>query len=222
MTLGARLRRERVRAGLTQAELAARVGVHRGHVWKVEAGEKQPSAGLIKRWSRATGSAHADLVLEGPALFDVVFEVDGVGIRDPFSARRVLGHLPPENRRVVAVWPNVGDTALRLRVRGSALPVTVDLAGIDVSGVGELGSPWVTPVRASEELVAWVRAASKSDALAQVESRMASVAARGMVTLTTSGRVFVARVAKLSARASMRLQDIVEGSPIGLYVPIAM
>jgi transcriptional regulator with XRE-family HTH domain len=222
VTLGSRLRRERVRAGLTQVELAARVGVHRGHIWKVESGVKQPSAALIERWSRVTGSAHADLVLDGPPLFDLAFDVDGVGVSSPFAARRVLDQLPAESRRLVAVWPSAGDTALRLRVRGSAIPVTVDLAGVDVSGVGVLGAPSITPVRASDELVTWVRASSDGDARAQVESRMASVAARGLVTVTAFGHVFVARVEKLSARASIRLQDLVEGSPIGLYVPSAV
>jgi transcriptional regulator with XRE-family HTH domain len=222
VTIGARLRRERVRAGLTQVELAARVEVGNSHVWKIEHGEKLPSARLIERWSRATGSAYADLVLDGPALFDLAFEVDGVGIRDPFAARRVLDKIPEQSRRLVAVWPSSGDTVLRLRARGSAIPVTVDLAGADVPGVGVLGPPSITPVRAAEELVTWVRAASDADARAQVELRMASVAARGLVTLTASGRVFVARVTKLSARASIRLQDLVDGSPIGLYVPIAV
>lgn len=220
--IGERLRRERVRAGLSQVELAVAVDVSRGHVWKIEHGVKRPSATLIERWSQATGSAHADLVLEGPALFDLAFEVDGVGVRDPFAARRVLDTIPASSRRLVAVWPSAGDAALRLRARGSALPLLVDLAGVEVPGVGVLGSPSVTPVRAADELVAWVRAASEADARAQVESRMASVAARGRVTLTTSGRVFVARVENLSARASIRLQDLVDGSPIGLYVPIAV
>lgn len=221
MTIGDRLRRERVRAGLTQADLARAVDVHRGHVWKVENGVKRPSARLIEKWSRATGSAHADLVLDGPALFDLVFEVDG-RVRDPFAARRVLDKIPAESRRFVAVWPSADEAALRLRSRGSALPMLADLAGADVPGVGVLGSPSVTPVRAAEELETWVRASSEADAQAQIESRMASVAARGCVTLTTSGRVFVARVAKLGARASIRMQDLVDESPIGLYVPIAV
>lgn len=220
MTIGDRLRRERIRAGLSQVDLARALVTSRGHVWKVEHGVKRPSARLIERWSQATGAAHADLVLEGPGLFDMVFEVDGVGVGDPFAARRVLDKIPAPSRRLVAVWPSSGDASLRLRARGSALPVLIDLAGVEVPGVGELGSPSVTPVRAVEELVTWVRAANAADAHAQVELRMASVAARGRVTLTTSGRVFVARVARLSARASIRLQDLVDGSPIGLYVPI--
>jgi len=217
MTIGERLRRERVRAGLSQTELAAIIGIGIGHVWKVEHGARQPSATLIDRWSKATGAAHADLVLDGPALFDLAFAVEGE-IRDPFAARRVLELFPVESRRQVAIWPG-SDSMLRLRVRGSALPRAVDLVGVEVPGVGVLGSPSVLPVRAADELVTWVRAANELDAMGQIESRLASVAGRGRVTISSLGRVFVAHVADLSERASIRLQDLVEGSPIGLFVP---
>ena len=218
MTIGERLRRERVRAGLTQTELAAIIGIGIGHVWKVEHGARQPSATLIDRWSKATGAAHADLVLDGPALFDLAFAVEGA-IRDPFAARRVLELFPVECRRQVAIWPGSDDSMLRLRVRGSALPRAVDLVGVEVPGVGVLGSPSVLPVRAADELVTWVRAANELDAMGQIESRLSSVAGRGRVTISSLGRVFVAHVADLSDRASIRLQDLVEGSPIGLFVP---
>jgi len=218
MTIGERLRRERVRAGLTQTELAAIIGIGIGHAWKVEHGVRQPSAALIERWSKATGAAHADLVLDGPALFDLSFAVEGA-IRDPFAARRVLELFPVESRRLVAVWPGSEGSMLRLRVRASALPRAVDLVGVEVPGVGVLGSPSVLPVRAAGELVTWVRATNEHDAMDQVESRLASVAGRGRVTISSLGRVFVAHVADLSDRASIRLQDLVEGSPIGLFVP---
>jgi transcriptional regulator with XRE-family HTH domain len=218
VTIGDRLRRERVRAGLTQVELAGRVGIGRGHVWKVEHGAKQPSATLIDRWSHATGAAHADLVLDGPALFDLAFAVEE-SVPDPFAVRRVLELFPPAGRRQVAVWPGSGDAMLRLRVRGSALPRAVDLVGADVPGVGVLGSPTVLPVRAAADLVAWVRAKNEHDAMGQIESRLSSVAGRGRVTISALGRVFVAHVAGLSDRASVRIQDLVDGSPIGLFVP---
>lgn len=217
-TTGERLRRERVRAGLTQAEIARRCGIGRGHAWKVEHGAKQPSATLIERWSQATGAAPADLVLEGPALFDLAFVIEKA-IRDPFAARRVLELFPASSRRQIAVWPGSGDATLRLRVRGSALPLAIDLEGAAVPGVGELGSPTVVPVRASADLIAWVRAVDERDAMGQVESRLSSVAGRGRVTISSIGRVFVAHVAGLSDRSSIRIQDLVEGSPIGLFVP---
>lgn len=218
MIIGQRLRRERVRAGLTQAEIARRCDIGRGHAWKVEHGAKQPSATLIERWSQATGAAHADLVLDGPALFDLAFAVDEA-IRDPFAARRALALFPTAIRRQVAVWPDTGDAMLRLRVRGSALPRAIDLVGAEVRGIGELGSPIVLPVRAAVELIAWVRAADEHDAMVQIGSRLSSVAGRGRVTISALGRVFVAHVAGLSDRASVQIQDLVDGSPIGLFVP---
>jgi transcriptional regulator with XRE-family HTH domain len=220
VTIGERLRRERVRSGLTQAQLTKLLGVHRGYVWKIEHGAKPPSTKLIERWAQATGAAPGDLVLEGPPLFDLKFEVD-TAVRGPFTARRVLDRIPPTTRRQVAVWPGTGDRALRLRVRGSALPAAIDLAGITVPGVGLLGQPSVVPVRAAKELMAWVRAASEADARAQVVARMSDAATGGRVTVNTSGRrVFVALVAQLSACASIRLQDIVQESAVGLFVPV--
>lgn len=219
MTIGDRLRRERVRAGLTQMEMASACKTHRGHVWKVENGVKRPSLRLVDRWSRVTGSADADLLLEGPPLFDLAFDVDGPEIQDPFAARSVFDKIPPGHRRFVAVWPCTGDAVLRLRARASALPVAIDLADVDVRGIGVLSRPTVSPVRAVGELVAWVRASSEADARAQVDSRLASSDAIGRVTLTAAGRLFVAHVGRLSGDASIRLQSIVEESPIGLYVP---
>lgn len=220
MTIGERLRRERLRAGLTQAEITRLLGIHRSLVWKVEHGSVAPSAKMIEGWSRATGVAHADLVLEGPALFDIAFEVDTV-IRGPFAARRVLDRMPPSTRRQVALWPGIGDSVLRLRVRGSALPAAADLAGEDVPGLGPLSTPRVIPVRATKDLVAWVRAANEADARAQVVARISDVAAGGRVTVSTAGRrLFVAHVARLSARASVRLQDIVQESAVSLFVPV--
>lgn len=220
VTIGDRLRRERVRAGISQVELAARIGVSRGHVWKVEHDVSSASPGLVERWSRATGSAYADLVLEGPALFDLAFAVDHV-IREPLTARRVLYRVPPSSRGQVAVWPSSGDAVLRLRVRASALPVVIDLVGMKVPGVGTLVRPSVVPVRAAADLVAWVRATNEREAVEQVKSRMARASARGRITIGSMGRIFVASVAGLGDRASLQMQDIVEESPIGLFVPLA-
>jgi transcriptional regulator with XRE-family HTH domain len=221
MTIGERLRRERVRAGLTQTELAARLGVTKGQVWKVEHGARPAQAALIERWSRETGAAYADLVLDGPPLFDLAFPADAEVI-DPLTARQILYRLPAQCRRQAAVWPGAGDGVLRLRVRGSALPTALDLAGSVVPGAGQLRDPVVTPVRAAEALAVWVRASSETAALRQVEARLAGVAAQGRITLNSMGRLFVVVVADLGARASVQLQDLVKESPIGLFVPAGL
>lgn len=220
MTIGERLRRERKRAGLTQAELALALDVHHAYVWKIENGKRRPSKRLIDRWSAATASTQADLLLEGPALFDLAFPIDR-RIDDPFTARRVLDVVPAGVRKQVSVWPSSNETVLRLRARGSALPSAIGLAGTTAPGIGQLGTPTVSPLRAADELVAWIRAADERHAAEQVEARMAAAAARGCVTIGRFGAVFVARVAALSKHASVALQDLVEESPIGLFVPAA-
>jgi len=218
MTIGDRLRRERTRAGLTQVDLASRLGVSSEYVCRVEHGIRRPSRVLVDRWAIAVGAGPADLVLDGPALFDVTFAVEA-GEIDPFTARSVLGHLPIHIRRLASVWPTIDSQAIRLRARGSALPSVIGLVGTDVSGVGILGAPVVKPVEAAAELIAWVRAASEDDARAEVERRLVRAAASGRVSVHAAGRLFVASVVELAADASMRLQELVDGSPLGLFVP---
>lgn len=217
-TIGERLRRERVRAGLTQAELAARLGVSTEYTCRVETGFRRPSRVLVDRWAEATGAGSADLVLEGPALFDVAFELGLLGI-DPFVARHALVYLPAGIGRLVSVWPAV-DGALRLRARASALPAVVGLTGEMVDGIGRMPAPTVRPVSESAELTAWLRATSSAAAVEQVEQRLARISASGRVSVSGDERLFVAVVADLAADASVRLQELVEGSPLGLFVPV--
>ena len=53
--LGARLRELRVAAGLTQAELARRTGIHRPNIARVEAGRHTPSLETLARLAQAIG-----------------------------------------------------------------------------------------------------------------------------------------------------------------------
>jgi DNA-binding XRE family transcriptional regulator len=53
--LGARLRELRVAAGLTQAELARRTGIHRPNIARVEAGRHTPSLDTLTRLASAIG-----------------------------------------------------------------------------------------------------------------------------------------------------------------------
>lgn len=218
MTIGERLRRERVRAGLSQVDLAAKIGVSPEYACRVEHGQYRPSRAVVERWAEATGAGAADLMLDGPMLFDVAFGVDAP-VHDPFAARRVLERLDLPARRLVSVWPAV-DGALRLRARASALPVVIGLTGSDVPGVGQLHAPTVAPVREAAELTAWLQAANERGAAEQVERRLARARASGQVSIAKAGRLFVARVADIAADASLRLQELVDGSPLGLFVPI--
>jgi transcriptional regulator with XRE-family HTH domain len=54
-TFGARLRRLREEAGLTQQELAERAGMHRFGVAKLERDERQPSWATVQALARALG-----------------------------------------------------------------------------------------------------------------------------------------------------------------------
>ncbi len=62
--LGQRLRQLRVAAGLTQAELARRTGIHRPNIARVEAGRHTPSLDTLARIAHAIGVS-ATQVLDG-------------------------------------------------------------------------------------------------------------------------------------------------------------
>ena len=53
--LGKRLRQLRLEAGLTQAELARRTGIHRPNIARVEAGRHTPSLETLSRLATAIG-----------------------------------------------------------------------------------------------------------------------------------------------------------------------
>jgi DNA-binding XRE family transcriptional regulator len=53
--LGERLRALRLAAGLTQAELARRTGIHRPNIARVEAGRHTPSLDTLNRLASAIG-----------------------------------------------------------------------------------------------------------------------------------------------------------------------
>ena len=54
-TLGALVKRERVRAGMYQRELAAAVGVGEVYISQIETGHKRPSEVLISKLANALG-----------------------------------------------------------------------------------------------------------------------------------------------------------------------
>ena len=58
----ARLKDARLRAGLTQAELARRIGISRHFVLEVENGHRDPGYATMEKWLRALG-ANASLDL---------------------------------------------------------------------------------------------------------------------------------------------------------------
>lgn len=63
--LGARLRELRLAAGLTQAELARRTGIHRPNIARVEAGRHTPSLETLARLAAAIGVPTTHVLHEG-------------------------------------------------------------------------------------------------------------------------------------------------------------
>jgi DNA-binding XRE family transcriptional regulator len=61
--LGARLRELRLAAGLTQAELARRTGIHRPNIARVEAGRHTPSLETLSRIANAIGVSTTHVLL---------------------------------------------------------------------------------------------------------------------------------------------------------------
>jgi DNA-binding XRE family transcriptional regulator len=62
--LGARLRSLRLEAGLTQAELARRTGIHRPNIARVEAGRHTPSLETLARLAQAIGVSTSHVLVE--------------------------------------------------------------------------------------------------------------------------------------------------------------
>jgi transcriptional regulator with XRE-family HTH domain len=68
MSLGAELRRARLRAGLTQEELSFRAEVDRSYISQLEHDKKSPTVDMLLRLCRALGVSAATIVarLERP------------------------------------------------------------------------------------------------------------------------------------------------------------
>jgi DNA-binding XRE family transcriptional regulator len=60
--LGARLKAFRLAAGLTQAELARRTGIHRPNIARVEAGRHTPSLETLSRIANAIGVSPTEVL----------------------------------------------------------------------------------------------------------------------------------------------------------------
>lgn len=74
-TLGGRLRRLRIEAGLSQRQLAQEVGVTFPHISKVEAGKEPASAELLVRIAKAVDADADELLLLADRLPDDLHQV---------------------------------------------------------------------------------------------------------------------------------------------------
>src|SRR5579875_1569806 len=64
MEIGDRIKRARLRQGLSIPEAAARVGMHRSYWYQVERGKPRPGAEQLKRFAEALGCSVAELAGE--------------------------------------------------------------------------------------------------------------------------------------------------------------
>ena len=64
--VGRRIAEARRRAGISQADLARRLGCHASYVGRVETGAAVPSLPSLWRWAEALGATRAELVGDEP------------------------------------------------------------------------------------------------------------------------------------------------------------
>jgi Predicted transcriptional regulators len=62
---GSRLRERRIDAGLSQVELAERVGIRAHTLWRYEADQNMPSARVLQRIAEALGTTVDVLLTDG-------------------------------------------------------------------------------------------------------------------------------------------------------------
>nr|DAH93028.1 MAG TPA: helix-turn-helix domain protein [Caudoviricetes sp.] len=62
MNMGARIKKARKNAGMTQADLAGCLAITREHLVYIENGQKSPSIALLRNIAKATGVKATDLL----------------------------------------------------------------------------------------------------------------------------------------------------------------
>ena len=62
MNMGARIKKARKNAGMTQADLAGWLAITREHLVYIENGQKSPSIALLRNIAKATGVKATDLL----------------------------------------------------------------------------------------------------------------------------------------------------------------
>ena len=222
MNFGERLRRERLAAGLSQRELARTAGVRQSTVCGIEQGRRGLTVDMARRLADALTVDIADIMLEGPGLFEVEFAVGEFDVRapPPWMERSVLSSVPEAVRGRVSVWPFRADGVLRLRARASALPTLASLAGHHVDKIScSLPSPTVRPVSGSGHLTVLIRASTKTAARADIDGRVRAAECSPRVTINNRAGLWEAHLTRVSQRASFALQGLTPTSPIGLFVP---
>lgn len=213
---GHRVREERERLGLSLRELARRAGLDPGHLSRIERGERPALTDAATALAEALKVNTADLMLDGPLLIEVEFEVELGRVNSPWFERRLLSHVPDQLRGRVGVWPWLGDGFLRLRSRSSASLALLALEGLDL-GVVVLPAPRLAAVCPSLELLAVVPA--ESEETAQSEAARLLGPERCFTSTRASEKLWRIDVDVGDAAESLSLQGLAPSSPFGLFVP---
>lgn len=116
-TIGGQLRLLRRSAGLTQAELATRLGCTQRRITNIEGGSRRPSVELLGEWARACGRHYvydfseapmgdADLMFRAacssPTLRRIVAEILSLEVPSEASLRALEGHIRAWRHQVEA------------------------------------------------------------------------------------------------------------------------
>lgn len=82
ITLGSILKRRRQQLGMTQAEVAKRVGCRPNYIGYLETGARRPSAALVTRLAKALDLSAQELFLLSNPIIRTVMEPDGAKTRE--------------------------------------------------------------------------------------------------------------------------------------------
>lgn len=104
MSVAQRIRALRRRSHLTLDALAARVGVHKGHLSRIERGQKAPSLATLEGIAMGLGASMSELFGEKAAADDVIVARAGTRITTRDAGYAVHALLPAEAGRAAALY----------------------------------------------------------------------------------------------------------------------
>lgn len=220
---GDRLREERERTGMSARELSRLAGVNPHHAGKIERGLSRAVAKGAEAMVGALGLGLADLLLDGPPLFEIEFDVADDDLPPAQEIEQaMLRAVPSSMLDRVAVWPWTGDGHVRLRARASCLPGLAALTGARIDELGQtLPAPTVRPVSPSPELVVLIRADGSRAARRLVLAQAAREdCCPPLVVVNRGPALWLARLRAVPVSCSMSLQRLAPESPVGLFVPV--
>lgn len=243
-SIGDRVRSERERVGLSQAELARAAGLSEWTVKSLEGRSSNPRLGTIARIASVLGVQVADLVTAGPEQIDLAFGLDRgidlgpISTLEPRIAEALARALPELTPSRLSIWPwcespafgervvTTSVSAIRVRAPASEVASLSMLVHRELPlahGV-RLSPPVLRPVVPTDSLRVLVKA--PCPALAEVQIRSETTAAGCCPRLEVIakrplgiGSAWLARLAHVPESASALLQRLRVPGPERLFVP---